>query len=273
MPTFSLLTVDGNPKVAKGASVGVLTGVLHLLPATRYDELRAAQGLPRLGVNLCPFAGTCAAPCLNTAGQGGIPQASYASTVFTNNVERGRYRRTHEYFTNRAAFLAQLIAELGKLADLARKYGMEPAARLNGTSDINWAARHPEVIRAAQRLGVRLYDYTKRPVKYVADAPIHYTYSLDVGAGREEHAMDYLRAGGNVAVVFRGGLPETWNGYPVIDGDVTDVRYLDPRGVVVGLKAKGKAKTDTSGFVRDARPSHEPMTIGEWYNYTRELSK
>jgi hypothetical protein len=87
-------------------------------------------------------------------------------------------------------------------------------------------------------------------VKYVADAPVHYTYSLDVGSARETHALDYLRAGGNVAVVFRGGLPETWNGYPVIDGDVTDVRYLDPRGVVVGLKAKGKARTDTSGFVR-----------------------
>jgi len=251
MPSFSLLTVDGNPKVAKGASVGVLTGVLHLLPATRYDELRAAQGLPRLGVNLCPFAGTCAAPCLNTAGRGGIPQAALAArTVFMNNVEQGRYRRTHEYFTNRAAFIARLIAEIGKLAAYAQSLGMQPAARLNGTSDIHWSARHPEVVRASQRLGVRLYDYTKRPVKYVADAPVHYTYSLDVGPARETHALDYLRAGGNVAVVFRGGLPETWNGFTVIDGDVTDVRYLDPRGVVVGLKAKGKARTDTSGFVR-----------------------
>jgi hypothetical protein len=273
MPSFNLLTVDGNPKVSKGASVGVLTGVLHLLPATRYDELRVAQGLPRLGVNLCPFAGTCAAPCLNTAGRGGIPQASFAGRAFVNNVEQGRYRRTHEYMTDRATFLARLIGELGKLAAYAQSLGMQPAARLNGTSDIHWAARHPEVVRAAQRLGVRLYDYTKRPVRYVENAPIHYTYSLDVGAAREAHALQYLAAGGNVAVVFRGGLPETWNGFPVVDGDVTDVRYLDPRGVVVGLKAKGKAKTDTSGFVRDARPSSEPMTIGEWYNYTREWSE
>lgn len=250
LPRFSLLTVDGNPKVAKGASIGVLTGVLHLLPATRYDELRAAQGLPRLGVNLCPFAGSCAAPCLNTAGRGGIPQASYAGKAFFNNVEQGRYRRTHEYFTSRATFVAQLIAELGKLAAVARKHGMEPAARLNGTSDINWCARHPEVIRAAQALGVRLYDYTKRPVRFVPDATVHYTYSLDVGADRERHAVDYLRAGGNVAIVFRDGLPATWHGFPVVNGDETDVRYLDQPGTVVGLKAKGKAKTDTSGFVR-----------------------
>lgn len=250
VPRFNLLTVDGNPKVAKGASIGILTGVLHLLPATRYDELRVAQGLERMGVNLCPFAGSCAAPCLNTAGHGGIPQASYAESVFTNNVEQGRYRRTHEYFTNRAAFVARLIAELGKLAAVARKHGMEPAARLNGTSDINWAVRHPEVVRAAQALGVRLYDYTKRPVRYVAGAPVHYTYSLDVGEDRERHAIAYLRAGGNVAVVFRAGLPATWNGFTVIDGDETDVRYMDQPGTVVGLKAKGKAKTDTSGFVR-----------------------
>jgi len=250
VPRFNLLTVDGNPKVAKGASIGVLTGVLHLLPATRYDELREAQGMARLNVNLCPFANECKNPCLNTAGRGGIPQASFAGKAFFNNVEQGRYRRTHAYFTDRAAFIARLIAELGKLAAVARKHGMEPAARLNGTSDINWGARHPEVVRAAQSLGVRLYDYTKRPVRYVANAPVHYTYSLDVGADREAHAVEYLRAGGNVAVVFRGGLPATWNGFPVIDGDETDVRYLDPRSSVVGLKAKGKARTDTSGFVR-----------------------
>ena len=97
---------------------------------------------------------------------------------------------------------------------------------------------------------MRLYDYTKRPVRYVANAPVHYTYSLDVGSDREEHAIAYLRAGGNVAIVFANGLPATWNGFHVIDGDETDVRYLDPRGSVVGLKAKGKARTDTSGFVR-----------------------
>lgn len=250
VPRFNLLTVDGNPKVAKGAAIGVLTGVLHLLPATRYDELRVANGLPALGVNLCPFAGSCAAPCLNTAGRGGIPQTSFADKVFFNNVEQGRYRRTHEYFTDRATFIAKLIAELGKLAAVARANGMEPAARLNGTSDIHWAVRHPEVVRAAQALGVRLYDYTKRPVRYVADAPVHYTYSLDVGSDREEHAITYLRAGGTVAVVFRGGLPATWNGFTVVNGDETDVRYMDPRGTVVGLKAKGKARTDTSGFVR-----------------------
>jgi hypothetical protein len=41
-------------------------------------------------------------------------------------------------------------------------------------------------------------------------------------------------------------------GMSVVDGDADDLRFLDGRGVVVGLKAKGPAKKDTSGFVRDA---------------------
>ena len=38
---------------------------------------------------------------------------------------------------------------------------------------------------------------------------------------------------------------------PVINGDKTDMRFKDPVGVIVGLKAKGKARKDTSGFVID----------------------
>ena len=55
--------------------------------------------------------------------------------------------------------------------------------------------------------------------------------------------------GGNVAVVFRNQLPKTWKGFEVVNGDDTDLRFLDKRGVVVGLIEKGKAKKDESGFV------------------------
>lgn len=53
----------------------------------------------------------------------------------------------------------------------------------------------------------------------------------------------------NVAAVFHK-LPETWLGYPVMDGDDSDLRFLDPKGHIVGLKSKGQAKHDTSGFVK-----------------------
>jgi len=56
-------------------------------------------------------------------------------------------------------------------------------------------------------------------------------------------------AGGNVAVVF-DQIPTAYYGREVIDGVSTDLRFLDPFGVIVGLEAKGEAKHDNSGFVK-----------------------
>jgi hypothetical protein len=82
---------------------------------------------------------------------------------------------------------------------------------------------------------------------------VHLTYSVDVSPARVRHALAYMRAGGNAAVVFnvkRGEpLPATWHGFPVFDADVTDARFLDPAGHVAGLRAKGRAKSDRGGFV------------------------
>lgn len=71
-----------------------------------------------------------------------------------------------------------------------------------------------------------------------------------------------LAHGANVAVVFgtpKGhALPETWHGYRVVDGDVSDLRFLDPPGTVVGLRAKGSAKKNQSTFVvRGMTPAQE----------------
>jgi hypothetical protein len=65
----------------------------------------------------------------------------------------------------------------------------------------------------------------------------------------EALAVDVLRNGGNVAVVFAGVLPSAWQGYNVVNGDESDLRFLDKKNVVVGLRAKGDAKKDTTGFV------------------------
>jgi hypothetical protein len=37
--------------------------------------------------------------------------------------------------------------------------------------------------------------------------------------------------------------------YPVLRGDENDLRFLDPKGYVVALTAKGPAKQDRTGFV------------------------
>jgi len=102
---------------------------------------------------------------------------------------------------------------------------------------------------------VQFYDYTKIPKPWLRQLP-NYSLTFSLSEVNLELALDALRHQVNVAVVFdtRKGesLPETWHGYRVIDGDVSDLRFTDPMGVVVGLRAKGRAKRDTSGFVQHA---------------------
>ena len=84
----------------------------------------------------------------------------------------------------------------------------------------------------------------------VGKLPSNYSLTFSRSETNETQCLEVLKRGGNVAVVFRSkALPTHWNGFKVINGDENDLRFLDPKGVVVGLTAKGKAKTDTSGFV------------------------
>lgn len=254
---LSILTVSGQPKTAKSLDAGVITAVIHLLPHKEYDAVRVRLGLAPLGINLCPFAGECKSPCLNTAGRGGIAMHSYAGKAFSNNVQQGRYRRTDLYVTDREEYERRVLADLEIVAAFARGIGYGLGIRWNGTSDIDYASVHPTLVAAATRLGFEQYDYTKRPVRYDPSAPVRLVYSLDAGAARERHALRYLADGGTVAIVFAvkpsQPLPATWNGYPVLDGDLTDLRSRDPGGHVVGLRAKGKARSlAVGGFVKAA---------------------
>jgi hypothetical protein len=123
--------------------------------------------------------------------------------------------------------------------------------RLNGTSDLDFIdliQRKLDVDVVNYLTNIKFYDYTKnfkRAMKYLGS---DYHLTLSRSEDNDEKCIEYLRAGGNVAAVFNN-LPQTWNGFTVIDGDENDLRYLDYKNVVVGLVAKGKAKKDTSGFV------------------------
>lgn len=241
----SLLTTT-NPKVAKGATErGYLSAVLHLAPATMS------------GANLCPWATPeCTAGCLNTAGRGGIG----LDAAGWNPIQASRIRRTSDMILRPDAFAERLMREITAHARRARKHGLTPALRLNGTSDTPWHRTFPEIVEHARKEGCTLYDYTKRPKPDAAEAGIDLTYSYPGGAG--EAARRYLTAGHRVAVVFdtRKGqpLPAEWvapwgDAYPVIDGDAHDLRFLDPAGVIVGLRAKGRLRGVTGtrhGFVQ-----------------------
>lgn len=231
-------------KTVKGESLSYLTGILYLSPST----------LSGVG-NTCPWAGTCKEACLNSAGRGAF-----------NSVQAARIKKTRWFFSDRNAFMERLFEDCKALVRKAKRAGMLPCIRLNGTSDL---AFHRLIVPSQGKTlmecfpTVPFYDYTKSAKKALDNAkgihaPNYYvTFSRDSQANESE-CEQVLRAGGNVSVVFRDTLPPTYFHRPVINGDVTDLRFLDRRakagrsGFIVGLKAKGKAKRDTSNFVVDA---------------------
>jgi hypothetical protein len=224
----TLLSVDTNAKTIKGQKRGFMTGILYLAP----DRV---SGL----FNACPNASNgCRNLCLYYAGRGAF-----------NSVQKARTAKTIFYVKDREAFLATLKENVTSVIRKAKAKKMIPVIRLNGTSDIGWE-RHG-IIQAFNE--TQFYDYTKnfvRMLSYLSGAmPSNYSLTFSRSETNESQCLEVLNRGGNVAVVFRNELPTHWNGFPVINGDENDLRFLDPKGVVVGLKAKGKAKSDTTGFV------------------------
>jgi len=223
-----------NQKVEKGEKEGWLTAIMHLAPA------KAS------GFQVCSSATAgCEAACLNTAGRGGIFKVGEAD----NSIQKARRRRTAWYFARRNEFLRRLDIEIGTHVGRAMRKGFSPAVRLNGTSDIRWESVKLDGATLFERWpNVVFYDYTKH-LRDVSDIP-NYSLTFSLAESNESRAELALQMGLNVAVVFHS-VPEEFWGYPVFDGDKSDLRFLDPKGVIVGLKAKGKARQDTtSGFVR-----------------------
>jgi hypothetical protein len=254
---MKLLTF-GNPKLEKGEKFGYWSAALHLAPA----DLS--------GFNVCPAATQgCRAACLNTAGRGGI--AIGGNLTYTdilggkvNPIQAARIARTQWLYRDRAGFISALCREIDAFIRKARKAGFTPCIRLNATSDIRWESEAFGAI-PARYPDVQFYDYTKLRNRRNVPANYRLTYSYNERDG-DAGIKDALTSGMNVAMVFRsrqlvedymaaGFYPADEDGASyevrVIDGDEHDLRFLDPRGVIVGLYAKGQAKRDTSGFVVD----------------------
>ncbi len=229
------LLSTANPKIQKGSKLGYLSFILHLAPA----DLS--------GKEVCPkrTAG-CTAACLNTAGRGGM----FRKGENTNIIQQARIRKTKMFFEDRAGFMAQLIKDIELGIKQAARLGLTPVFRLNGTSDLAWEKYAVPGARNIFDLfpTVTFYDYTKVLGRKVADIP-NYDLTFSAADGNDADVKKAIAAGMNVAMVF-DKLPDTYMGRPVINADDTDLRFLDPRGVICGLKAKGRAKKDTSGFVR-----------------------
>lgn len=237
-----LSNVGANPKIAKGKGRSrYIATILHLAPSTVAIPYSSAAR------DVCRSASpACRSACLNCAGHGGIALDSDG----LNDVQVARIRRTVLLWEARDLFVAALRREIVAFSAKARRAGYRPALRLNGTSDLPWLA----ALFAKEFPRIMFYDYTKHANAEKRELP-NYRITFSLSENNEREALRVLNAGSNVAVVFRvaksKALPRTWQGYRVIDGDLHDMRFLDPRGVVVGLRAKGPAKKDRSGFVRE----------------------
>lgn len=174
-----------------------------------------------------------------------------------NRIQSARIARTRLFFEDRTAFMTQMVKEIKSQIKVAKKNDLIPVFRLNGTSDLRWelfpvtvdGKEYSNVISAFP--DIQFYDYTKIPNR--RDLPKNYHLTFSLAESNKENAITALMKGYNVAAVFRTAtLPRVFMGRRVVNGDTTDLRFLDPQGVIVGLKAKGKAKKDTSGFVYDS---------------------
>ena len=224
---------QGNHKTIKGEKYGWKTYGIHLSPNTVS------------GYNVCFDATTgCIDACLDTSGRGAMP-----------SVQTARTNKTKRFFEDRKGFLTDLWKEVTSAVKSATKKELKFCMRPNLTSDLPWESiKHKGQSLMDAFNPCRFYDYTKSLKRFTrflnGELPenYHLTYS------RSEETADALviaicKSGGNVAVVFRERLPETWLGFEVLNGDENDLRFKDKKGCIVGLIEKGLAKKDETGFV------------------------
>ena len=230
---YKLLTIN-NPKTLKGFMKydKYITAIMHLKP---------------INTKICPYQdiAKCKEACLNTAGRGGI----FKKGETTNVIQDARQRRTDMYLNDYDNFMELLIKEITKFSNYCTKKDRLPCVRLNGTSDIQWEHKLYKGKTIFQHFpDIQFYDYTKIPTRKTQDiSNYHLTWSYSEANMKYAQWFDKLKH--NIAVVFSGDMPVMFKGLKVIDGDSHDMRFLDEPNVVVGLKAKGKARKDTSGFV------------------------
>lgn len=240
MITKTLLT-SGNAKITKGEAFGYITKGLHLAPANLS------------GYEVCQWRSKgCTMACLNTAGRGQM-----------SSVQHSRIAKTKLFFDQKFDFLAKLSKEIISSVKSASKKSMQAVFRPNLTSDIAWedVINEDGVTIFEKHNSIQFYDYTKsfkrmcnflgKPFTKGETFPSNYHLTFSRSEHNDEKCKMVLAMGGNVAVVFRNQLPKTWNGYEVINGDESDLRFLDKQGVVVGLIEKGLAKKDSTGFVQE----------------------
>lgn len=221
-------------KVEKSRKRGFLTAVVYLAPSR--ESVRYG------GIQTCPLASLgCSLACLGDRGR-----------LYMSAGRNAKAWKTLLWVWAPEVFREMLAREIYRLRNRALHIGLRPAVRLNGSSDIAWERKAPELFETFP--DVVFYDYTKIAPRMFSSRPANYHLTFSRSEDNETDALRVLASGHNVAIVFtslRRAMRNGWNGYSVTNGDLTDARPIDRQGVVVGLSPKGRARDETGFFVHN----------------------
>lgn len=261
MKNFPTIFSTDSAKAAKASGFGYLNAIHYMAPA-------ATAGVG----DLCPNASPeCMALCLGTYSGQAAMVADLENG--TNSVRESRKNKARLFMASRAAYMNEMARAVVRIIAKAHLEQLTPCIRLNGSTDISWEgirfALEPRTVKALASIGlypaanaapasllelfpaVQFVEYTKN-AKRLSRLRLNRNLDLTLSysARNSAECVAALETGHNVAMVFHGGLPNSFGGFPVIDGDKHDLRHLDAKGgYIVGLSPKGnKAKRDTSGF-------------------------
>lgn len=231
-----IFSVD-NPKAIKAIGFGFLNAIHYMAP----------HSLAGVG-NLC---GNDTAPCraLCLGRHAGL-------AAFTPSVMKSRIAKARRFMRDRKNYMRDVARSIELAKRKADRLGLKLAVRLNGSTDLPWEGLKDDTgaTLVSRFSDVQFTDYTKSAKRALAHAagkfPANYALCFSRSESNESDCLKVLKAGGTVAAVFAGAKPQIYLGFPVVDGDLHDLRFLDPRGHVVALSPKGRrAKRDRSGFV------------------------
>jgi len=237
-------SINSSAKILKNRKVSnVNTYVLYLAPANQS------------GYNVCPYSTKeCRLGCLATSGR-----ARLEKNKVVKPIENARIKKTKLFFEHNEFFMQWLIAEIEAEKKKKKKKGIPFSVRLNGTSDIQWEHYKVDNKNIFELFpDVQFYDYTKNYRRMFSTSlykNYHLTYSYN--GYNENECISVLKNKMNVAIIFNvknvDQFPAQWNGFPVINGDLTDYRPLDGEGVIVGLKWKNIANKEANERIKNSK--------------------
>ena len=243
-------------KMMKSFQHNVATYCVYLAPATMAGRTKKGTR-----INVCPMSAHCKDLCLNSSGHNKADILAHNSNVRDSSINQARIKKTKLFYNDRDVYMDILIHEINRDRSYAERNGMEFSVRLNGTSDLS-----PEIMKKDGKNileifpDVQFYDYTKVPtrLKLMKFYP-NYDITFSYDGYNWDTCEEFLNDGGKVAVVFDSEkMPKTYKGYNVIDANGYDMRYLDPKGCIMGLEFHPIAK---DGKVLYGKDVDDPFVV------------